>query len=111
MGRWEPDARGRLVQAALTLYAERGVDRTTAADIAQLAGLTERTFFRHFADKREVLFHGMETGRDLLVRAIADAPASATPLDAVGAALDALGARFEEDPDRLRRRDAVIAAH
>src|SRR6266851_3359680 len=86
MGRWEPDARGRLAQAALTLYAEQGFDQTTVAEIARLAGLTERTFFRHFADKREVLFYGTETARGLLVRAVADAPASATPIDAVGAA-------------------------
>ncbi|HVS86414.1 MAG TPA: TetR family transcriptional regulator, partial [Gaiellaceae bacterium] len=56
MARWEPDARGRLAQAALELFAERGFDGTTVADIAERAGLTERTFFRHFADKREVLF-------------------------------------------------------
>jgi AcrR family transcriptional regulator len=58
MGRWEPNARGRLAQAALTLYAEQGFEQTTAAEIARAAGLTERTFFRHFADKREVLFYG-----------------------------------------------------
>ena len=58
MGRWQPDARGRLEQAALELYTERGFDETTVADIAERAGLTERTFFRYFTDKREVLFWG-----------------------------------------------------
>src|SRR5437660_5870424 len=58
MTRWEPNARGRLEQAALELYAERGFDETTVAEIAERAGLTERTFFRHFPDKREVLFSG-----------------------------------------------------
>ena len=58
MGRWEPNARGRLEQAALELYLDRGFDQTTVAEIASQAGLTERTFFRHFADKREVLFGG-----------------------------------------------------
>jgi len=53
MGRWEPDSRGRLQEAALALYSERGFDQTTAAEIAARAGVTERTFFRHFADKRE----------------------------------------------------------
>jgi hypothetical protein len=58
MTRWEPNARGRLEQAALALYGERGFENTTVAEIAARAGLTERTFFRHFADKREVLFAG-----------------------------------------------------
>ncbi len=58
MGRWEPDAQGRLQQAAMALYTERGFDQTTVAEIAERAGLTERTFFRYFADKREVLFGG-----------------------------------------------------
>jgi AcrR family transcriptional regulator len=61
MGRWEPDARARLMAAALDLFTERGFDATTAGDIADRAGVTERTFFRHFADKREVLFDGSAT--------------------------------------------------
>jgi len=111
MGRWEPNARGRLAQAALTLYAEQGFDQTTVAQIAARAGLTERTFFRHFADKREVLFYGMEMLRDLLVRAVADAPASATPMDAVGAALQAAGAVLQENPERVRLRDAIVSGN
>jgi AcrR family transcriptional regulator len=111
MGRWEPNARGRLAQAALTLYAERGFDHTTVAEIARLAGLTERTFFRHFADKREVLFYGTDMARDLLARAVADAPAAATPMDAVGAALQAAGAAMQENPERVRLRDAVVSAN
>ncbi|MFX8075170.1 TetR family transcriptional regulator, partial [Acinetobacter baumannii] len=58
MGRWEPGARERLARAALDLYVERGFDETSVGDIAARAGVTERTFFRHFADKREVLFQG-----------------------------------------------------
>ena len=58
MSRWDPNARGRLEKAALELFRERGFDQTTTAEIAERAGLTERTFFRHFADKREVLFGG-----------------------------------------------------
>jgi AcrR family transcriptional regulator len=111
MGRWEPDARGRLAQAALTLYAEQGFEQTTAAEIARRAGLTERTFFRHFADKREVLFHGSEMAQDRLAGAVAGAPASATPMEAVTAALEAIGAMFQENPERVRLRDAVISAN
>ena len=111
MGRWEPNARGRLAQAALALYAEQGFEQTTVAEIAKQAGLTERTFFRHFADKREVLFYGMEMLRDLLVRAVAEAPASATPMDAVSAAFQAAGALLQENPERVRVRDAIVSAN
>src|SRR5579863_9323928 len=111
MGRWEPDARGRLAKAALELYAEQGFERTTVAEIAARAGLTERTFFRHFADKREVLFYGMERLRDLLARAVADAPASATAMDLVGAAFEAAAAMLQENPERVRLRDAIVSAN
>jgi len=111
MGRWEPDARGRLAKAAMALYAEQGFEQTTVAEIAARAGLTERTFFRHFADKREVLFYGMEMMRDLLVRAVADAPASATAMDAVGAAFQAAGSMLQENPERVRLRDAIVSAN
>src|SRR6476660_8733340 len=73
MGRWEPNAQGRLAQAALELYGERGFEQTTVAEIAKRAGLTERTFFRHFADKREVLFDGSSALQELFVNAVADA--------------------------------------
>jgi AcrR family transcriptional regulator len=111
MGRWEPDARGRLASAAMTLYAEQGFDQTTVAQIAARAGLTERTFFRHFADKREVLFYGAEMLRDRLAAAIAAAPAEATAMDAVGAAFEAAGAVLQEDPDRARLRNAIVSAN
>ncbi|WP_028921502.1 TetR family transcriptional regulator [Pseudonocardia acaciae] len=111
MGRWEPNARGRLEQAALELYGERGFDQTTVADIADRAGLTERTFFRHFADKREVLFHGQNALRDACVAAIAEAPDSAAPIDAVASALDAFAAALEGRREHARRRQAVIAAN
>ena len=89
VSRWEPNARGRLEQAALQLYVERGFEQTTVAEIAARAGLTERTFFRHFADKREVLFGGAGALQELMVSALASAPASAAPIDAVAAALEA----------------------
>jgi AcrR family transcriptional regulator len=111
MGRWEPDARGRLAKAAMALYAEQGFEQTTVAEIAARAGLTERTFFRHFADKREVLFYGTEMMRDLLVRAVVGAPDSATAIDAVGAAFEAAGAMLQENPERVRLRDAIVSGH
>src|SRR3984885_3299355 len=111
MGRWEPNARGRLAQAALTLYAEQGFEQTTAAEIAGSAGLTERTFFRHFADKREVLFYGSDSVLDLLVRAAAGAPPAAGPIDAVSAALQAVGAMIQEIPEPARLRYAVVSAN
>jgi AcrR family transcriptional regulator len=92
MGRWEPDARGRLEQAALALYGERGFEQTTVAEIAKRAGLTERTFFRYFADKREVLFWGAGTLQDFLVSTVASVPDSAAPIAAIAAALEAAGA-------------------
>jgi AcrR family transcriptional regulator len=109
MSRWQPNARGRLRQAALELYAEHGYDQTTVAQIAERAGLTERTFYRHFTDKREVVFSG-EVQR-VLVRTLTDAPASMTPIEAVTAALDAAGAVLDERREMTRRRQAVIAAN
>ena len=109
MTRWQPDARGRLRQAALELYGEDGFDQTTVAQIAQRAGLTERTFYRHFSDKREVVFAG-EVHR-VLVSAVAGAPASMTAIEAVTEALLAAGAVLDERRDMTRRRQAVIAAN
>jgi AcrR family transcriptional regulator len=110
MVRWAPDSRGRLEQAALALYGERGFENTTVAEIAARAGLTERTFFRYFADKREVLFWGAGALQVLLVSTVASAPDSAPPIDAVAAALEAAGALLQERRESVRRRQAVIAA-
>jgi AcrR family transcriptional regulator len=111
MPRWEPDSRGRLKQAALALYGERGFENTTVAEIAERAGVTERTFFRHFADKREVLFGDSDALRELLAHAVEHAPRSATPIDAVGAALEAAGAVLQERRELALLRQAVITAN
>jgi AcrR family transcriptional regulator len=111
MVRWQPNARGRLEEAALELYTERGFDETTVAEIAERAGLTERTFFRHFADKREVLFGGQDALLELFVTVIGEAPASASPLEALGAALMAVGPVFEDRHAQAKRRQAVITAN
>jgi AcrR family transcriptional regulator len=111
MARWEPDAAGRLAEAAMQLYRERGFDRTTVADIAARAGLTERTFFRYFADKREVLFSGAHMLQDFLVERVARAPAPLPPIDAVASALAETGELFEHRRDFARQRQALIVTH
>jgi AcrR family transcriptional regulator len=111
MARWEPDSRGRLEQAALALFGEHGFENTTVAEIAARAGLTERTFFRYFADKREVLFSGSGVLQDLLVSAVAGAPDYAAPIDAVAASLEAAGALLQERRAFARQRQTVIAAN
>jgi AcrR family transcriptional regulator len=111
MGRWEPNAQGRLEQAALDLYLERGFEQTTVAEIAKRAGLTERTFFRHFSDKREVLFSGAAALEELLVTTAAQAPATESPMAVVASALDAVAGLLQERRAFAGRRQAVIAAN
>jgi AcrR family transcriptional regulator len=112
MSRWEPDSRGRLQEAALALYSERGFDQTTAAEIAARAGVTERTFFRHFADKREVLFGGSEILQERIVSGVAGAPAGDTALEAVARGLDAAAVMLGEGRrDLTAQRQTVIAAN
>lgn len=112
MARWRPDAPQRLVLAALELFEEQGYDDTTVMAIARRAELTKSTFFRHFSDKREVLFGGDTMGA-LLVAGIADAPPSSGPLEAIACALDALGADtfMRSNREFSARRRAVISAH
>jgi AcrR family transcriptional regulator len=111
--RWEHDARERLQTAALALFAERGFDAVTVPEITARAGLTTRTFFRHFADKREVLFDGADDLPDLAAAVVRDAPAELTPVEVLVQRLpDFAVTAFEATGrDALRRRRAVIAAH
>jgi AcrR family transcriptional regulator len=111
MSRWQPGARGRLEQAAMQLYVERGFEQTTVAEIARRAGLTERTFFRHFADKREVLFAGASSLQELLVSTLASTPASTAPIDAIAAALEAAATLMQARREYSRKRQTVIAAN
>lgn len=113
MGRWEPDARGRLEKAAMELFQERGYARTTVQEIAELAGLTERTFFRHFTDKREVLFSGSKELQSAIVASIAGAPGDAAPLEVV---VDAFAAGAQQLQGRrelayVRARYALLLEH
>src|ERR1700753_1650230 len=111
MARLKPGAHGRLAEAAMELFDERGFEATTVSDIAERAGLTKRTFFRYFGDKREVLFSGAEALEAEFVAAIAAAPADAAPLDAIAAGLDAMADLFATIGERPRKRQAIINAN
>lgn len=112
MPRWEPGVRERLVVAAVDLFTEQGYDNTTVAQIAERAGTTKSTFFRYFPDKRELLVAGQETLSRLLAEGIAEAPAGASPLEAVAAGLErvssAMGTMNRELGPRLK---AAVAAN
>lgn len=111
MGRWDPDARGRLLQSAMTLYLARGYDAVTVAEIADDAGLTKRTFFRHFADKREVLFAGAAAFEAGVVAAVAGAPAGASPAETVVDALAEVSeAQLTRWAEYARARRDLIAS-
>ena len=111
MGRWEPGARERLVVTAVDLFTEQGYDATTVAQIAERAGVTRSTFFRHFSDKRAVLVAGQETLSRLLAEGIADAPAGAGPLEAVAAGLERASAEMgPANRDLGPRLKAAVAA-
>ncbi len=110
MSRWDPDAKGRLAESARTLFIEQGFDRTTVADIAERAGLTERTFFRHFTDKREVLFAGdMLSGR--MSDVVASAPSDLAPIEVVTLAVEDACDAITSSPDWSRDRARIVAEH
>jgi AcrR family transcriptional regulator len=111
MGRWEPNARGRLARAALVLSAEKGYESTTVAEIAAAAGVTERTFYRYFADKADAIFPDNSA---LLVRLAAvttDALVDgSSALDAALAAVHELAGYASEEPERARLNAKVVPA-
>jgi AcrR family transcriptional regulator len=113
MPRWKPDAVDRLQAAALELFAEQGFERTTVAEIAERAGLTKRTFFNHFADKREVLFGPVaETGAGIVARDIAASPEALPPLEAVVYGLQAAGeTMWQSRRASVARRREIIDAN
>ena len=111
MVRWEPGARERLQEAALNLYATKGFEETTVVEIAQFVGLTERTFFRYFADKREVIFAGQELFQQAFIDGLDAAPKDATPLEVVASAVISAADFFGDDRRAYsRQRSTVIAA-
>src|ERR1700761_8948224 len=112
MARWEPNARERLERAALALFTQHGYDATTVAQIADRAGLTKSTFFRHFSDKREVLFGGQDLLAELFAAAIAAAPPAAVTADCLAAALASVAPLFGPERHQLaQQRQVVIAAN
>jgi AcrR family transcriptional regulator len=113
MARWEPDARGRLEKAAMELFQAHGYTKTTVEEIAAHAGLTERTFFRYFTDKREVLFSGSKELENVIVELIANAPEDTAPLDVVLEAFVAAGSALQSlrEFSYVRARHALLAEH
>jgi AcrR family transcriptional regulator len=111
MARWEPDAQGRLMGAAIELFDEQGYEATTVAGIAERAGLTKRTFFRYFSDKREVLFSGSQELQRVWLEGVATAAADANPLAAVVAGLDPVAEMFTERHPFARIRTRIIEAN
>jgi AcrR family transcriptional regulator len=113
MVRWEPGAKERLQQAAIGLFVERGFEQTTVQDIAAAAGLTERTFFRHFTDKREVLFVGSDLYAATFLTGVDEAPPDATPYGLVTAAITAAARDFFPNDRRpwSRQRQSVLDAN
>jgi AcrR family transcriptional regulator len=111
MSRWKPDAEGRLIKAAITLFEEQGYDETTVAQIAEAAGLTKRTFFRYFADKREVLFNSANELTERWVDGIAAVSPDAGPMASVSAGLDEVAELFADRHPFARMRAHIIAAN
>jgi AcrR family transcriptional regulator len=99
------------MSAAIQLFEERGYEATTVAEIAERAGLTKRTFFRYFSDKREVLFSGSEELARRWLDGVAAAPADATALAAVTAGLGPVAEMFAERHDFARIRAGIIEAN
>jgi AcrR family transcriptional regulator len=109
MARWQPDSRERLERAALDLFVEQGFGETTVPQITARAGLTTRTFFRHFTDKREVLFANEGDIPELAARMIAEAPAALSPMEVIQTGLETVAAElFAGDAEHYRKRRTVI---
>jgi AcrR family transcriptional regulator len=109
MVRWESGAPERLQKAALDLFATRGFEQTTAAEIAQSVGLTERTFFRHFSDKREVLFYGQHLFVQAFLAGVDAAPPDISPIEVIACALQSAASFFpDEHRTHSRTRQSVI---
>lgn len=111
VARWQENSRGRMQQAALRLFAEQGYDETTAQQVADAAGVSQRTFFRHFRDKEEVLFAADDHLMAAIRSGVDRVPADAAPLAVVLAGLRSLTAELEQMGDELRTRADIISRH
>lgn len=111
MSRWTSNSRGRLEQAAYDLFLDRGYEQTTVADIASRAGLTERTFFRHYADKREVLFGGSDTLKEEIVRVADGAAPGLSTIAIVRATVEAISSLMHGRRELSRERQRLVNAH
>jgi AcrR family transcriptional regulator len=111
MSRWSPDARGRLEQAAYELFLAHGYESTTVADIAMRAGLTERTFFRHYRDKREVLFSGTTAMQSTILQTIKTSTSDLSTLTLVQIAVEAMCRIMHGRQNPARERQAIIGTH
>ncbi len=111
MSRWKPDSERRLIKAAITLFAAQGYDETTVAEIAESAGLTKRTFFRYFADKREVLFKGSSELTERWIDGVEAASPDASPMASVNAGLDQVAELFADRHPFARMRAQIVAAN
>jgi len=111
--RWEPNPRERLERAAIALFAEQGYEDTTVEQIAAAAGLARSTFFRHFGDKREILFGGQDGLASRLAASIENAPSQQTALEAIETAFAHIGASWftPQRRDLAPRRISVVASH
>lgn len=108
MGRWPAGTQERLQGVAIELFSERGYEHTTVADITTSAGLTERTFYNHFADKREVLFPGQDEFIAEVVEAVGAAPADQSSLDVIVTALMVTTDWFDQRRDAAQRRRRIL---
>ncbi|MBR7828261.1 TetR family transcriptional regulator [Actinospica sp. MGRD01-02] len=109
MSRWKPDAAGRLAKAAIELFAEQGYEATTVAEIAERAGLTKRTFFRYYADKREVLFGGAQELENCWLAGMDAAPEDADPMAVVAAGFGPISDLFADRHPFARLRAGIVA--
>ncbi|WP_019927815.1 TetR/AcrR family transcriptional regulator [Nocardia sp. BMG111209] len=109
MPRWDPRAEERLREAALELYSERGYEHVTVAEITERAGLTRRTFFRYFTDKRDVLFAGSDRLGPTLAAAVLRADAALSPFEAVLSGLVQVGDLLTEQGSSIAvQRRAIV---